>query len=121
MQSVLAQAKSYTAPAMIVASPYVRAQQTALLASGAWGGAEIITSTCITPDSSPNSLWQEVRELDTSPLLLVAHEPLLSATASWMLGESKLVVDFKPASLVALTFEKWTPTPQGRLQWKIHG
>jgi phosphohistidine phosphatase SixA len=121
LQQVLKQTKPYAAPQLIAASPYIRAQQTALLASGAWGGAEIVTSTRITPDSSPNALWQEVRELDTSPLLLVAHEPLLSAAASWMLGESKVVVDFRPASLVALAFDQWTPTPKGRLQWKIHG
>jgi phosphohistidine phosphatase SixA len=86
-----------------------------------WGGAEIARSSRITPDSSPNALWQEVRDLDTSPLLMVAHEPLLSAAASWLIGETRIVVEFQPSSLVCLAFEKWTRAPRGRLQWKIHG
>ncbi len=121
LRNVLEQAKVYPAPAIIAASPYVRAQQTAIVASEVWGEADILKSSRLTPDSSPNALWQEVRELGTSPLLMVGHEPLFSAAASWMLGETRIVVEFQPASLVAISFEKWTATPQGRLQWKIHG
>lgn len=119
LRRVLEEANLHTGPALIVASPYIRAQQTAIVASEMWGSVEIVSSSRLTPDSSPNALWQEVRELDASPLLFVAHEPLLSAAASWMIGETRVVVEFQPASLVAMKFEKWTPTPQGRLQWKI--
>lgn len=121
LRKVLEQAKAHRAPAIIAASPYVRAQQTAIVASEVWGGAEIVRSVRLTPDSSSNVLWQEVRELHASPLLMVGHEPLLSAATSWMLGETRVVIEFQPASLVAISFDQWTSTPRGRLQWKIHG
>jgi phosphohistidine phosphatase SixA len=121
LRRVLEQARAFPAPALIAASPLVRAQQTAIVASEMWGGAEIVSSRSMTPDTAPNLMWQEVRELATSPLLVVSHEPLLSAAASWMLGESRLVVEFRPASLMHLVFDQWTPKPQGRLQWKMHG
>ncbi len=52
-------------PALIVASPYLRAQQTARIAAERWGYKNgIATSSRLTPDSSPKAVWQEVRELE---------------------------------------------------------
>jgi phosphohistidine phosphatase SixA len=49
-----------------------------------------------------------------SPLLFVAHEPLLSATASWMLGEARVVIGFRPATLVRIDFDAVGIEPQGK-------
>lgn len=102
------------APKWIVASPYLRAQQTARIAAQILEYEEpILTSTRLTPEADPAEVWAEVRDLaPDSPLLLVAHEPLLSATSSWMVGESE-VVAFQPATLVRIDFEETGSTPQG--------
>lgn len=123
VQRTIAQAQaSGLAPRWIVASPYVRAQQTARIAAGLLGYTEpILPSTRLTPESDPENVWAEVRDLaPDSPLLFVAHEPLLSAAASWMLGENRVIIEFKPATIVRIDFEAITPEPHGALQWKHH-
>ncbi|MEO5925958.1 MAG: histidine phosphatase family protein [Bryobacteraceae bacterium] len=109
------------APKWIVASPYLRAQQTAHIAAALLGYSEpILPSTRLTPDSEQEEVWAEVRDLaPDSPLLFVSHEPLLSTVASWMTGEDR-VIEFKPASLVRIDFRELTSEPRGSLQWQIH-
>jgi len=110
------------APRWIVSSPYLRAHQTAHIAADILGYTEpILPSTRLTPESDPEDLWAELRDLaPDSPLLFVAHEPLLSTTASWLLGERSTIVDFKPATIVRIDFESTGPEPRGSLQWKLH-
>lgn len=116
VRHVITQAKESLAPRWIVASPYLRAQQTARIAAQILDFDEpILTSTRLTPDAEPAELWAEVRELaPDSPLLFVAHEPLLSCAASWMIGESR-VVAFQPATLLRVEFEEVGLVPGGRL------
>lgn len=117
MRRVIADARQSLAPRWIVASPYLRAQQTARIAAQILGYEEpILTSTRLTPEADPAELWAEVRDLaPDSPLLFVAHEPLLSSSASWMTGESH-VVAFRPATLVQLNFEEVGVAPKGVLR-----
>ena len=124
LRGVIAQAKETGLdPKWIVASPYLRALQTARIAADILGYSEpILTSTRLTPESDPAELWAEVRDIaPDSPLLFVAHEPLLSATASWMVGESRVMIEFRPATLVRIDFETVGPEPAGVLRWKLHG
>ena len=111
------------APRWIVASPYLRAQQTARIAARVFSYEEpVLVSTRLTPESAPVDLWAEVRDMDPdSPLLLVAHEPLLSAAASWLLGESRVIIDFRPGTLVRIDFDSVGVTPQGQHRWTLHG
>jgi phosphohistidine phosphatase len=109
--------QSGLAPRWIVASPYLRAQQTARIAAQILGYEEpILTSTRLTPEADPAELWAEVRDLaPDSPLLFVAHEPLLSSAVSWMVRDNQ-VVAFRPAMLVRIDFEEVGAAPQGVLQ-----
>ena len=65
---------------LIIASPYVRAQQTAQLVREALGSsAEIVTAPWLTPESGPD---QVLRKLDghlAEHVLLVSHQPLVGA------------------------------------------
>ncbi len=108
------------APRWIVASPYLRAQQTARIAAQILGYDEpILPSTRLTPDAPPVDLWAEVRDLaPDSPLLFVGHEPLFSAAASWMTGESRVTIGFGPGTLVRIDFEAVDPEPRGKLLWR---
>jgi phosphohistidine phosphatase SixA len=111
--------------ALIASSPYRRALSTAKLAADALQyTSDIVTSTALTPDSAPVELWEEVRVLRftfakeeaTPRILVVAHEPLLSATASWMLGASRVMVEFYPATLARIDFEDLQTEPRGVLR-----
>lgn len=88
----------------VLASPYVRAQQTAELACETLGfnGARE-TVAWLTPDSD---LRQVIRELDTYPfdeLLLVTHQPLVGALAGLLLhGHRQQPLVMNTASLALL-------------------
>jgi phosphohistidine phosphatase len=109
------------APKWIVASPYLRAQQTARVAAEVLGYREpILGSAALVPESSPAAVLAEAKELDDGPLLFVAHEPLLSGTAAWLTGETRVMIEFQPATLVAITFDAWPSLPLGRVKATFH-
>ena len=110
------------APRWIVASPYLRAQQTARIAARVFGYEEpVLLSTRLVPEAAPDEVWAEVRDLaPDSPLLMVAHEPLLSSAASWLAGESRVMINFRPGTLVRIDFDSIGPTPQGQHRWTLH-
>ncbi|MEO8489887.1 phosphohistidine phosphatase SixA [Pseudomonas sp.] len=67
----------------IIASPYVRAQQTAQLVREALGfEPEIRTVPWLTPDSSPLQVLEELRTDDN--VLLVSHQPLVGSLISFL-------------------------------------
>src|SRR3954447_3131386 len=70
---------------LVIASPYDRAQQTALIMAKSLGlTAPIITCSELTPESTPKNAWSEVRsQANGSSLLLVGHEPLFSALTAY--------------------------------------
>ncbi|WP_194790968.1 phosphohistidine phosphatase SixA [Pseudomonas sp. UFMG81] len=62
----------------IIASPYVRAQQTAALVHGALGCVEPVrTVPWLTPDSDVQQVIGEVERLGLEQVLLVSHQPLV--------------------------------------------
>ncbi|MGY2377724.1 phosphohistidine phosphatase SixA [Pseudomonas sp. SDO524_S393] len=67
----------------IIASPYVRAQQTAQLVREALGfAADIRTVPWLTPDGYPH---QVLEQLDTDDnVLLVSHQPLVGSLISFL-------------------------------------
>lgn len=65
---------------VILASPYVRAQQTAALVHGALGFAEPVrTVPWLTPDNDPQQVIAELDALGLEHVLLVSHQPLVGA------------------------------------------
>ncbi|RMT79311.1 phosphohistidine phosphatase SixA [Pseudomonas viridiflava] len=64
----------------ILASPYVRAQQTAGLVHRFLGfSEEIITVSWLTPDSDPRQVLDHLEALGANEVLLVSHQPLVGA------------------------------------------
>jgi len=108
-------------PDLIVSSPYKRAIETAGIAAERLSYlGDLLQSPALSPDVAPVDLWNEVRALaPAAAVLLVSHEPLLSAATSWLLGETHVVVSFAPATLVRIDFEELGPRPHGVLQWKL--
>jgi phosphohistidine phosphatase SixA len=53
---------------------------------------------------------------DERSILVVAHEPLLSATASWMLGSSRVIIEFSPGMMVRIDVADLGPEPRGLLR-----
>lgn len=64
---------------VILASPYVRAQQTAALVHEALGFIKPVqTVTWLTPDTDPQDVISELDKLGLEHVLLVSHQPLVS-------------------------------------------
>ncbi|MDD0974034.1 phosphohistidine phosphatase SixA [Pseudomonas fontis] len=64
----------------ILASPYVRAQQTAALVHEALGFAQPLqTVPWLTPESDPQQVIAELDKLGLEHVLLVSHQPLVGA------------------------------------------
>jgi len=69
----------------IIASPYVRAQQTAKLASELLE-LPVETSDILTPDSRLSSLSEMLETLHDEVPLLVTHQPLVGSYVDWLCG-----------------------------------
>jgi phosphohistidine phosphatase len=108
-------------PALIISSPYKRAVETAELAAAELDyKGEILRVGSLAPDSSPPSVWSEIREHRDEPsILLAGHEPLFSSTVAWLLGSTREMVDFRKAALIRIDVHTFGPAPQGVLQWML--
>jgi phosphohistidine phosphatase len=108
-------------PSLILSSPYKRALETAeIAASELHYKGEILRTGALTPDSSPPSLWSEIRDHRNEPAILLAgHEPLFSAAVAFLLGSTHQMVDFRKAALIRIDVHNFSPSPQGILQWML--
>jgi len=108
-------------PEVIISSPYLRAIQTARIAADSLGySGDLLESSALRPERSPTDLWEEARsQAPAEEVLLVAHEPLLSAALSWMLGETQVVTAFGPGTLVRIDVETLGSRPRAAFKWKL--
>ncbi len=88
-------------PQKILTSPYRRARSTARPFCDLWSDLPTASDERLTPDCSPQELVAAVQESGLQRLLLVAHNPLLSNTAQWLLG-SDSAIPFGTASMALL-------------------
>ncbi|PCJ15728.1 MAG: phosphohistidine phosphatase SixA [Gammaproteobacteria bacterium] len=107
MAQVLAPNKSLIRK--IIASPYIRAQQSAQVMSDALGGLAIETSELITPDIPSAFAVRELEALVSDGALLVSHLPLVSSMVSLLVdGHSQASYPFVTASCAHLNGEYWS-------------
>lgn len=88
----------------ILASPYVRAQQTAALVREALGFTDgIHTVPWLTPDSDPREVLKQLDRYAQDELLLVTHQPLVGALAGLLIhGHRQQALAMHTASLAEL-------------------
>lgn len=123
LQLVLRRARAMgVEPAIILASPYRRAKETAQVAVDALrGGPTLLECRALTPESAPEAVWGEIRTNKKEPqLMLVGHEPLLSAVYAFLLGSGSLQVDVKKGSLGRIDVDRFVGQPCGVLRWLIY-
>jgi phosphohistidine phosphatase len=113
--------KADVSPELIISSPYVRAVETAEIAMEILGYKEALAkSKVLIPSSDPKPIWEEVRaHKNVSELMLVGHEPLLSALTGYLLGAPSLQVDLKKGAIVRMDFDTFTAQPRGVLKWML--
>ena len=108
-------------PSLVLTSPYARAVETASAAARVLKyEGDLVKTSHLEPGAKPQDVWNEVRShRGQESVLLVGHEPLFSALASWMLGSTRVSVDFRKAALLRIDFESLGAEPRGALRWMI--
>jgi len=108
-------------PSLILSSPYRRALETAEIAARELGyEGKIVRTSVLTPESSPQQVWDAIRERrDESAVLLAGHEPLFSATVAHLLGSTHAMVHFRKGALARIDVPAVGPTPAGVLEWML--
>jgi phosphohistidine phosphatase len=107
------------APSVILASPFVRAVQTAEMAAEALAPkVKIIRTDALIPGSSAAAAWDEIRKHQTKgPVLVAGHEPLLGETVSFLAGVDHGIVDLKKGALACLEVDAKQKPPRAVLLW----
>lgn len=107
-------------PSLILSSPLRRALETAEIAGHALGyEGKIVRTPALTPDSSPQQVWEAVREhRSVDAILLAGHEPLFSATVAYLLGSTQEMVHFRKGALVRIDVDP-SASPRGVLEWML--
>jgi phosphohistidine phosphatase len=98
------------APELVIASPLVRAQQTAQIALEVFAhGAKFETSDLIKPSSDITQTMTLIAERSKKhgSMMLVGHDPHLSTFASALLGSSGVVMEMKKSSLAKFEISRF--------------
>lgn len=108
-------------PGVILTSPYLRARQTAQLASRAFshtGG--VLFTQALTPSAEPEAAWEEIRlHKDHNQILCSSHEPLCGRLAAYLLNAPSLRVEFKKGAIMRIDLERAQAHPRGVLKWML--
>lgn len=109
-------------PDLIVSSPYLRARQTAdILAKELKCSGEPAHSDFLVPMSEPNDMIGEINEkYPLDELMLVGHEPSLSALAGVLLaGSAGIVINLKKGGVCCLSVDDLRYDQKATLEWLI--
>lgn len=106
---------------VILSSPLVRARQTAeLIAKALHCRHRLELTELLAPGASAEGLVRRLKQLKPQRVLLVGHEPDLSALASWLLtGGDELAIQFKKGGLCRLSTERLRSGRCASLDWLV--
>ena len=109
-------------PDVILSSPLTRARQTADILMAAFGGRPAFqVAPALAPPGDRTELYKEIRTHEVhDSVMLVGHEPSLSALAGEILsGSPGCFLDLKKGGACAIGIAKMSPAPSGSLHWLI--
>jgi phosphohistidine phosphatase len=120
-QRVLARAAAAgIKPQAVLASPYIRARETAEIAREILGiSGAVLPCKALLPDSRLEALWDEVRLHEQDALMLVGHNPLLGEFLTLLLAAGNHAIDLKTAGLACVDVGSPSAHPRGRLLWLL--
>lgn len=109
------------APDALVASPLVRAHQTAVELRDAWQtGTRIITCDQLAPERlRPGRLSDFLADVPGDRVAAVGHMPELGGYAEWLLGATEGSVPLAKAACACVEFAGRPAKGAGRLHWLI--
>jgi phosphohistidine phosphatase SixA len=104
------------APALVLTSAYVRAQQTAEIAGNTLGlGKDGLRETdALVPDADPDRLLVELRSTKAEDVLCVGHLPQLDLALAALLRLPAAITSLKKAGVACVD---WNGRGRGTLLW----
>lgn len=104
----------------ILASPLVRARQTADLLSAALpGDPPVVETRALVPGATFEDLVDAISECGRrGAIALVGHEPGIGLLAGRLIGASA-PLEFKKGGACRIDFDAWPPASPGRLRWFV--
>ncbi len=101
----------------LYSSPLLRALQTALWVAKAYGGKiKVQTTGALEPPVTPAEVRRLIAETDGSTIVLVGHEPGLTACAADLLGIDDLRTNLKRAGCIGVRIDD---EGRGTLEWML--
>jgi len=107
---------------LVAASPLVRAQETAAIIAESLGDKDrIVTWEMLAPGGNTDSVCHQIGKYeDARSILLVGHEPLLSALISRIItGDENAAIAMTKGALAKIRDYSFTMKPSGELHWLI--
>ncbi len=106
---------------VIVSSPLIRAVDTAKIAAEALGfNKKILTTEYLIPGYPQRNLFDFLKELNKEKsIMLVGHEPHLGYLASFMLGTTGHIIEFKKGGICRVDIKEFPPDGKGKLIWHL--
>jgi phosphohistidine phosphatase len=107
---------------VIAASPLARAQETAAIVADALGQRDcLVTWKVLAPGGNPDEVCRIIgRHKNTRAILLVGHEPLLSALISRIMsGKETAAIALSKGSLAKIREFTYTKSTSGELHWLL--
>ena len=108
-------------PALVLASPLVRARQTAAILTDVAGWPRARETAALTPGNSPATLLAALRRMPETRIALVGHEPNLSRLLAAAIPGDAAAQGFRLRKMGAalISFEGPARAGRGRLEWLL--
>lgn len=104
----------------LVASPYLRAQQTAqILLQQLKPAPELLTTDALEPDAKPRKLAKYLETLKGDCVGLVGHLPHVAVWTGWLIGSKKAQVGFAKGGVAHLVCGELPEKGAGALHWLV--
>jgi phosphohistidine phosphatase len=106
---------------LVLASPYLRARQTAEIVAAALRLKKLLKLTkTLEPDGQGKALIEEIKAAEAEDVLLVGHEPSLSELIGRLIGGDRIIaIQMKKGGLAKLGVERLLYGRCGTLQWLL--
>lgn len=103
-------------PEIVLASPYLRAVQTAEIACAALkiDSKKLVRTDALLPSAKPAQLLEELAKLKVNEALCCGHAPNLDLVIAYALGSRSTITELKKAGVASLEIESFAP-PKAKL------
>jgi phosphohistidine phosphatase len=107
--------------ATVIASPLVRARQTAEELLGAWSRptSEMMECPSLAPGSKPRKLARYLEKLNAAAVVLVGHRPDIEIFTAWLIGSKKARINLEKAGAVLVRCDNEPDKGCGSLMWMV--